>query len=425
MTEWKEVTLASVSDQVNYGYTASAMDDPRLPRFLRITDIVGPHIDWSEVPGCAIDSNKLAKFAIQEDDIVVARTGATVGHAKRIRQHPESVFASYLVRFRPSPDVDPAYVGAVIESQAYKDWVLRHAGGAAQPNANAKVLGAYPFLLPDRPIQVIIGRILDTLDDLIENNRRRIELLEQMAQVIYREWFVHFRYPGHEDALPVDSPLGSMPEGWEVITIGDRFKVDKGLSYKGSYLTGSGTSMANLKCFQPSGGYRRNGTKPYSGPFKPKHGVAPGDLIIANTDLTQAGMVIGSPAFVPRHGFESGGLISHHVFAIRNADPATRQLLYEVLRDGAFRDYARGVASGTTVLGFRPADLLSYQLAWPPVALVQRFGELAISLRRAGEELSDAAEALSSIRDMLLPRLVTGQIDVSRLDLDALVEAVG
>ena len=70
-----------------------------LPRFLRITDIVGSHIDWRTVPGCEIDTKRFEKFRLSDGDIVVARTGATVGYAKRIRGHPKAVFASYLVAF--------------------------------------------------------------------------------------------------------------------------------------------------------------------------------------------------------------------------------------------------------------------------------------------------------------------------------------
>src|SRR5207249_110115 len=100
---------------------------------------------------------------------------------------------------------------------------------------------------------------------------------------------------------------------------------------------------ANLKCFLVGGGFRRDGTKPYSGAFKPKHMVTPGDVIMANTDLTQAGAVIGSPAIVPRRGFENGGLISHHLFAIRPRDTElTPAVLFHMLADDRFRSFARG-----------------------------------------------------------------------------------
>jgi type I restriction enzyme, S subunit len=280
----------------------------------------------------------------------------------------------------------------------------------------------FPIVVPDLDYQRVVVEVLGALDDLIENNRRRIDLLEQMARAIYREWFVYFRYPGHDNL--VSSPLGPIPDGWEVKTLGDVIDVDKGLSYKGSYLTETGVPMANLKCFRPAGGFRRDGTKPYSGPFKPKHEVVPGDLIVANTDLTQAGAVIGTPAFVPRRGFESGGIISHHLFAIRCAEPELIPWLYQTFHDDRFRNYARGVASGTTVLGFRPTDLLSYQVAFPLETVVKAFGELAANFSHVAEDLTDAVGQLFAIRDLLLPRLVTGQIDVSSIELDAVVESV-
>lgn len=268
-----------------------------------------------------------------------------------------------------------------------------------------------------------MAETLGGLDDLIENNRRRIQLLEQMAQAIYREWFVSFRYPGHENVPLVDSVVGRIPEGWEVTRIGSLIDVDKGLSYKGTHLTQAGTPMANLKCFRPGGGFRRDGTKPYSGPFKPKHSVIPGDVIVANTDLTQAGTVIGSPAIVPRRGFESGGIISHHLFAIRASERTLLPWLYQIFRDEPFRQYARGVASGTTVLGFRSADLLAHQVACPPQGILGRFAEIAGPMTQMSEALNDAADQLAALRDLLLPKLVTGQIDVSRLGVNALLDS--
>jgi len=118
MSEWRDATVAELCEQVDYGYTASASEDSELPRLLRITDVVGSHIDWRAVPGCEIEESRLDKFLLRVGDIVVARTGATVGHAKRIRQHPEAVFASYLVRFRPAEGVEPSFLGAVMESAA-------------------------------------------------------------------------------------------------------------------------------------------------------------------------------------------------------------------------------------------------------------------------------------------------------------------
>jgi len=254
---------------------------------------------------------------------------------------------------------------------------------------------------------------------LIENNAQRIEILEEMAQAIYREWFVEFRYPGHEDVPLVDSELGPIPEGWTVRRLGECVAAEKGLSYKGEFLTDEGTPMANLKCFDRTGGFRRSGSKPYSGPFKVQHSIVPGDLIVANTDLTQAGTVIGSPALVPHRGFEEGGLISHHLFAVRfSASSVDKHYLYRALQNERFRSYARGCASGTTVLGFRASDFLSFPLVVPDLEVQAAFSSTVSDLYSLSERLAELSENLQETRDLLLPKLISGEIDVSELDIE-------
>ena len=99
---WVRKKLIELCESVDYGYTASADQAEIGPKFLRITDIVPEFIDWSSVPFCPIEDDRLAKFRLVEGDIVVARIGATVGYAKRLhKRHPNAVFASYLVRLRP------------------------------------------------------------------------------------------------------------------------------------------------------------------------------------------------------------------------------------------------------------------------------------------------------------------------------------
>lgn len=83
----------------------------------------------------------------------------------------------------------------------------------------------FPVALPPLRVQKQIASILSAYDDLIENNTRRIRILEEMAQAIYREWFVHFRFPGHKKFKLVNSPLGQIPQGWEVRPVGEAFEV--------------------------------------------------------------------------------------------------------------------------------------------------------------------------------------------------------
>src|SRR5262249_39746442 len=103
-------------------------------------------------------------------------------------------------------------------------------GGAAQPQANAQVLGSFLVPLPARLLQEKIAAILSAFDDLIENNTRRLQILEQMVQMLYREWFIQFRFPGCEIRL-VESQVGPIPQGWSILTLNE--VVDEIIDYRG------------------------------------------------------------------------------------------------------------------------------------------------------------------------------------------------
>jgi type I restriction enzyme S subunit len=108
----------------------------------------------------------LDKFLLHEGEIVIARTGATVGFAKRLDSRiPDAVFASYLVRLRINSEIDNFIVGTSVESEAYKDFVRSRIGGAAQPNANARVLTAAQILIPPKPLQLAFREVVELLID--------------------------------------------------------------------------------------------------------------------------------------------------------------------------------------------------------------------------------------------------------------------
>jgi type I restriction enzyme S subunit len=163
---WERKPLAALCESIDYGYTASAEQEEVGPKFLRITDIVPDFIDWPAVPHCPIEDDRLEKFRLREGDIVIARTGATVGYAKRMhKRHPDAVFASYLVRLRLKPEADNLMVGVFVESEDFKSYVQSRVGGAAQPNANARVLAGAEILVPPPRIQRDFREFVEPLID--------------------------------------------------------------------------------------------------------------------------------------------------------------------------------------------------------------------------------------------------------------------
>jgi type I restriction enzyme S subunit len=150
--------------ETQYGYTASAIKNETKPKLLRITDIVPNQINWSTVPHCEIDNPELEKYTLHEGDIVVARTGANTGWAKRIGSNPpKSVFASYLVRLKCKDDTDNIIIGEAVESDLYKKYIQAISTGAAQPQASAILLVMFKTIMPTKEIKLKYNRIISPI----------------------------------------------------------------------------------------------------------------------------------------------------------------------------------------------------------------------------------------------------------------------
>jgi type I restriction enzyme S subunit len=434
LTGWREIKLGELVDSGfaetrtgPFGTQLRASDYTRhgVP-VINVRNLGYGTIRPAELERVGLDvQQRLSAHLLIEGDIVFGRKGAVDRHVLITSRQEGWMQGSDCIRFRllPGSPVSSLFLSKALLAPSHKAWMEAQCShGSTMASLNQEIVSRIPIRVPGASFQRRIAAVLSAFDELIEINERRIELLEGLARSLYREWFVHFRFPRHEDVEFVGSELGRIPQGWEVRQLADVLSLDKGLSYKGAYLTGSGQPMANLKCFAPRGGFRRLGSKPYSGSYGERHSVVSGDLIVANTDLTQAGHVIGSPAIVPRRDFSDGGLISHHLFAVRPLRGREDvPFLFQLMLDGRFRDFARARASGTTVLGLRAYDLIKYPFVAPPASIQARFSEVTRLAMEEADALVDQSETLAATRDLLLPSLVTGRLDISDVDLGDLL----
>ena len=241
------VAFSSICEDVRYGYTASATDIDTGVRFLRVTDIAREQLDWSSVPFCEIDARDLERQHLLPGDIVIARMG-TIGVSAIVTEDVKAVAASYLIRHRiDAKKADAHFVAYVLRSPLFRDFIAGHgASGSVQPNINARTLGAFEVPLPSLSEQRAIVDVLGALDDKIKQNRQTAQALERLTRAIFRAWFVDFdpvkakaagdtsfsSMPQHVfDALPirlVNSEIGLVPEGWEIVEIGDVVTVKGG-----------------------------------------------------------------------------------------------------------------------------------------------------------------------------------------------------
>lgn len=173
--QWPMTRVSQICDSIDYGFTASADYEVRELRFLRITDIQDGSVDWEKVPGCRINSDEESRYRLMDGDIVFARTGATTGKSYLMRHPPRAVFASYLIRIRPSPAVTAEYLYAFFQSDRYWQQIRAAMRGGAQPNVNATLLGALALPLPSLSEQRQIAPGLSEEMAVAEALRKRAE----------------------------------------------------------------------------------------------------------------------------------------------------------------------------------------------------------------------------------------------------------
>ena len=217
MSEWRDVTVDALCSRVTSGGTPSRkradyFADDGIP-WVKSQELIGARIVATEEhiseAGLMNSSAKL----LPRDTVLLAMYGANVGQLAWLGVEATVNQAICAMVTHPE-ETDSRFLYYALAGS--RERLVGNAHGAAQQNLSQQLIKPFKLAVPALATQRRIGEILRSMDDLIENNRRRIEVLEEMARSIYREWFVKFRFPGHQDVPLVDSPMGKIPCGWRV-----------------------------------------------------------------------------------------------------------------------------------------------------------------------------------------------------------------
>ena len=389
------------------------------------------------------------RYELDEGDIVIAMTDmkdrvAILGNCACIPSSNRFLLNQRVgkIRSKNNKVANQHFLYYYMNSPSQVHQLRSMANRGVQVNlTTASIIESLVFLPPIQH-QEAIAHILGTLDDKIELNRKINETLEAMAKALFKSWFVDFdpvraKIEGRPTGLPSeisdlfpdsfeDSDLGEIPRGWEMETLGEILDVDKGVSYKGDFLSDTeGLPMINLGCFAGGGAFRAEKMKFYAGEYRERHLASAGDLLVANTDMTQNRIILGAPIIVPPWRGRDKFLFSHHTFAIRfrRSKSAFTRFIYFTLLKPSFRQIAAGHATGTTVLALPKDGITDYQTVIPPADLLNVFAVKVGALYQKCQALSEQSELLAKTRDALLPKLISGEIRIS--DAEKILEEVG
>lgn len=350
-------------------------------------------------------------------DLVVTQRG-TVGQVGRVPE--DTPFDRYLLsqsQMKLAVDKQracPRFVYYALKAPTSQQSMLGSTISAGVPHINLKTFRGLEIGLPTLTVQRGVSSILGALDDLIENNRRRVEVLEEMARTIYREWFVHFRFPGHEDATFVDSDLGPIPDGWSVRELSEVAGVNNESRTPTDdevirYLDISSLGERDFEIPGPSPGV--------DAPGRARRIVRAGDTVWSMVRPNRrAHALLVEPA---------DDWIASTGTAVLTPELLSPALLFETVSSGTFSAYLVSRQRGSAYPAVKVADFKAAPLTIPDRALGKRFTESVEPIHNLAWKLRQQARVLARIRDLLLPKLVMGQIDVSDLDLNAVVERAG
>ena len=341
-------------------------------------------------------------------DLVFTQRG-TIGQVGLIpfdSSIPRFVISQSQMKLTPDLEqAEPLFLYYYFSAPGTVQKIQNLAFSAGVPHINLEILRNFEVPLPPLTVQRRIAGILSAYDELIENNQRRIKILEEMARTLYREWFVHFRFPGHEKAKMARSPLGPIPEGWKVNKLGDlTAALSRGISptYDDE---GGDSKIINQKCIRD----QRLSLEParrQSKPIPPDKRIRFGDVLINSTGVGTLGRVAQVYENLDQCTVDT------HVTIVRSkADTDVDFFGCTLLLKQ--EDFERSGVGATGQTELSRTAIGEVKIPTPSDSLQKRFGVLAHPMRTAANTLSKQTENLRRTRDLLLPRLLSGAIELA------------
>lgn len=408
MTDFPLQRIDELAHYLTVGFVGSMADlftDEGVP-LLRGQNIKPYSLDLSNLKFISQGTHKKwKKSSLEAGDVVIVRVGYP-GTACVIPPGMGPLNAASLVIVRPNKALlDPHYLAYVLNSPWGKATINGRLVGAAQQVFNTNTAAETPIPAPSVEIQRRIASILSAYDDLIENNTRRIAILEEMARRIYEEWFVRFRFPGHENARMVESELGLVPEGWMPVRLSVLADVNARSIKRGAepdeivYVDISSVSTASID--------QRQRMAFSEAPGRARRIVRDGDVIWACVRPNRksfAAVIDPEP-----------GLIVSTGFAVLSATTAPWPYVYYAVTTEDFVGYLVNHAKGAAYPAVGAEDFENAALLKPNDEVLNDFGKIAEPMLRLAASLSRKNANLRATRDLLLPKLISGELDVSAM----------
>lgn len=370
-------------------------------------------ISNQEMKRVELTQNEETKYCVEHGDLLFARRSLVLEGSGKcsivINPIEKTTFESSIIRVRPNhAAVVSLFLFYLLKSPLGKAIVASIATRTAVSGIRGSDLSQIALPIPPLPTQRKIAAILSAYDDLIDNNTKRIKILEEMAQTIYNEWFVKFKFPGHENVKMVDSELGMIPEGWEVKKLGEVADINSASIKKGmepskiNYIDISSVSTGNIDKIEP--------ITFTEAPSRARRIVKHGDIVWSTVRPNRKSYsLILNPM---------DNLIVSTGFAVITPDKVPYTYLYHALTTDEFVGYLVNNSTGAAYPAVNSKDFQNAVILRPSNDILSEFHSKVEAVFELKHNFTVKNENLHRTRDLLLPRLISGEIDVSELDIN-------
>ena len=353
----------------------------------------------------------------QAEDLILARE-APVGNVAIIPKNLKICLGQRTVLIRPDKNkVCPMFLVYCMLGDEIQSRLLGHSTGATVSHLNMRDIRNLELpKLPRLSTQRKIAAVLSAYDDLIENNTRRIKILEEMASAIYREWFAEFRFPGHERVELVESELGLIPQGWEVKQLSDVTSViTKGTTPTtlGKQFVNEGINFIKVQSIDEQGDISDSKLAKID---DESHKLLKRSQLQENDILFSIAGAIGRVATVPKRFLPAN--TNQALAIIRPSNLSFTPYLYQTLRSSGFFNYSLERVVQTAQANVSLSVLSSAPVIMPAKIIVDDFNKHLTPITSLVDILRTKNTNLRQTRDLLLPKLISGEIDISELDID-------
>jgi type I restriction enzyme S subunit len=352
---------------------------------------------------------------LRNNDILFVRSNGNrdlIGRSLFITALAENVSHSgFTIRLRfPSTKIFPRFYAYLFRTSAVRQTLSAYGGGTNINNLNQKILAELQIPLPPLIVQEKIAAILSAYDDLIENNLRRIKMLEETAQTIYREWFVKFRFPGHQKVKMVNSPLGKIPEGWKIGNIDDLVNICSGFAFKSStFVDIAKYKLITIKNVKDGAFVDESDSQIEEIPRSmPDHCfLHSGDILLSLTgNVGRACLVFGQ-----------NFLMNQRVAKLVPRKVTNRSFIYFMFREADLQKKLEMISTGVAQQNLSPILMGKMKILIPPEDILDGFSSIGEPMCEGIISLCLRNRNLRQTRDLLLPKLISGELDVSELDI--------